>query len=86
MTSTVACVLLCVAVAAGTFWMRARRDLERAHAYGGAPAFIAAHLSPGESVGYLLSHRSYLFYGKDLANPVVSVPLLPNPCWSGINY
>jgi len=74
MASTLACGSLCVTVAAGTFWMRARRDLERAHAYGGAPAFIAAHLSPGESVGYLLSHRSYLFYGKDLANPVVSVP------------
>ena len=74
MTSTVACVLLCVAVAAGTFWMRARRDVERARAYGGAPEFIATHLRPGETVGYVFSPRSYVFYGKHFTNEVVYVP------------
>ena len=74
MTSTVACGMLCVGLAAGTFWMRARRDVERARAYGGVPEFIATQLAAGEAVGYLFSHHSYLFYGKDFTHPVVSVP------------
>ena len=73
-TSIVACGMVCVGLAAGTFWMRARRDVERARAYGGAPEFIATQLAAGEAVGYLFSHRSYLFYGKDFTHPVVPVP------------
>ena len=72
--SAVACGMLCVGLAAGTFWMRARHDVERARAYGGASEFIATHLVAGETVGYLFVPRSYLLYGKDLANPVVYVP------------
>jgi len=74
MASVVACGMLCVGLAAGTFWMRARRDVERARAYGGASEYIATHLVAGETVGYLFAPRTYLLYGKDIANPVVYVP------------
>ena len=73
-TTTIACGVLCLAVAAGTFWMRARHDVERARMYGGVGEFIASRLGPGETVGYLLSHQSYLFYGTALTNPVVFAP------------
>ncbi len=67
-------LVLCLAVSLGTYWLRFRRDAERVRAYGGAGGFISAHLGPGDAVASVLSHRSYLFYGKDFRNDVVYLP------------
>ncbi len=69
--AAVASLLICLVLLAGTRWLRLRRDRERVREYGGAGDFISAHLARDESVASVLSHRSYLFYGKDFRNEVV---------------
>ncbi|MFI5166966.1 MAG: hypothetical protein ACHQQS_10125 [Thermoanaerobaculales bacterium] len=50
------------------------REQQRSRAYGTAYTYIAGRVPPGETVGYILSHRAYPLYGPDLARPVRWVP------------
>ncbi len=65
------CVLLVYGV---TFVMRKRRDNKRPEAYGEVVTYLANHVGQKETIGYLASHRSYLFYGKELNRKVEYVP------------
>lgn len=67
---TVALSLFCIV----TFNARQQRELQRGTAYRGIYDFLARQVGKEEKVGYLLSHQSYLFYGKNFDRQVLSVP------------
>jgi hypothetical protein len=58
----------------GTFAARKKRDVGRHQAYQGIAEFIAKRTKPDEIIGYLSSHKAYLFYGKDLSRKVIHTP------------
>lgn len=68
------CALLLL-VAAMTWAGRERRERERRDIYGPAYAYLEDHLDPSQPVAYLLSDRSYQFYGRRLMRAVVYAPL-----------
>jgi hypothetical protein len=53
--------------------LRERRAEHRRDAYRGVSAFLEAKIGRDETIGYLLSHKSYLFYGEHLDRKVVYV-------------
>ncbi|MBM0744671.1 hypothetical protein JOY44_24205 [Phormidium sp. CLA17] len=58
-----------------TSWgAREARDIHRKEVYGGVYEYIAGNLKPTETLGYLLSYRSYFFYGKHWEQKVLYVP------------
>lgn len=58
-----------------TSWgIRERRDIERREVYGGVYEYIGSNLKPSETLGYLLSYRSYLLYGKHWNQKVLYIP------------
>ena len=57
-----------------TFNARQERELQRGKAYFGVLEFLANHVRQDETIGYLLSHQSYLFYGKKFDRQVLYVP------------
>lgn len=57
-----------------TFNARQERELQRDRAYHGVLNFLANHVGKNEKIGYLLSHQSYLFYGKSFDRQVLYVP------------
>jgi hypothetical protein len=64
-------VLLCSGV---TFLIRSHRLEARTHFYGGLTNFLESRTRPNETIAYLSSHRSYLFYGKTFDRTVVYLP------------
>ncbi|MEQ9356602.1 hypothetical protein [Coleofasciculus chthonoplastes] len=50
---------------------RERRDILRKEFYGGIYDYIEQNISPTERIGYLLTHRIYLFSGKNWDRNVV---------------
>ena len=52
---------------------REKRDINRKEVYGDVYEYIASNLKPTETIGYLLSYRSYLFYGKHWNQKVLYV-------------
>ncbi|MGH7896304.1 MAG: hypothetical protein ACREQQ_00005, partial [Candidatus Binatia bacterium] len=72
---TTLCLLL--AVTGASFWLRQRRDGERVKTFGPVFAWLESNVGADEVVGYALSHRSYLLYGKYLRRSVVYVPGAP---------
>lgn len=54
---------------------REKRDLARTEIYGGIYEYIERHINPADKIGYLLSSRNYIFYGRDLTYKVLHVPL-----------
>jgi hypothetical protein len=67
------CVLASVIVAASHV-LHTARAAGREVAYRGLLGFIDGEVPVHETVGYLLSHRSYLFYGSHFDRRVVYVP------------
>jgi len=67
------CCALVAVLADGAYALRAKRDAARAREYGGVGEFLAEHASADRPVGCLLSHRSYLFYGKHFTTKVAYV-------------
>jgi len=58
-----------------TSWgAREKKDGAREEVYGGVYEYIANNLKPTETLGYLLSYRSYFFYGKHWNQKVVYIP------------
>ncbi|MBW4518518.1 MAG: hypothetical protein KME16_02130 [Scytolyngbya sp. HA4215-MV1] len=53
---------------------REKRDIERHEIYRGVYDYIADFVGRDETIGYLLSYRSYFFYGKFLNQKVAYVP------------
>jgi hypothetical protein len=55
----------------------ARRERERnvRAFYGPVVDYVENQVAETETVGYLLSHRSYLFYGRNLDRKVVYIPI-----------
>jgi len=67
------CVLASVIVAA-SYVLHTARAAGREAAYRGLLGFIDGEVPVHETVGYLLSHQSYLFYGSHFDRRVVYVP------------
>ena len=61
--------LLIVASAA-----RYQRDKNRHEVYSGIYDYLEENTHPGEKIAYMLSFRSYLYYGKDFSRKVVYEP------------
>lgn len=59
------------------------RDKNRQEIYQGIYQYIEKNLAPDEKIGYFLSTRSYLFYGKHFKRQVFYIPLNLNqlPQW-----
>ncbi|OCR01564.1 hypothetical protein BCD67_18930 [Oscillatoriales cyanobacterium USR001] len=70
----VICVCLGLIVSA-TWVLREKRDVNRTEIYRGIYEYIEKNTLPNEKIGFFLSRRSYLFYGKNLDRQVLYVPL-----------
>ena len=66
--------ILAVLLVAGTLVAREQRDTRRNEVYGGIAEYIHKNVGQDEIIGYILSKRSYLFYGKELNRRVKYVP------------
>ncbi|MFB8793766.1 MAG: hypothetical protein U7126_05945 [Microcoleus sp.] len=53
---------------------REQRDVARTELYRGIYEYIDKNTVPDEIIGFFLSYRSYLFYGKNLNRQVLYVP------------
>lgn len=63
-----------VFVVTGTSITREKRDFNRPRVYGRVVQYIENHLDENETIGYVSSNRSYLFYGRGLNRRVIYVP------------
>lgn len=61
-----------------TWSMRELRDIYRTEIYRGIYQHLDANLNSNSKIAYLLSSRSYLFYGKEFNNTVLHIPLVPD--------
>ncbi len=69
--------LLCLlgTSAVGLTWKaREQRDVRRRRYLGGVMHYIANHVRPNETIGYLWNEQSYVLYGKELNRRVEYVP------------
>jgi hypothetical protein len=54
--------------------IRTKREAQRVDKYGGLVRFIDENTQPGQPVGYVCSHKGYLFYGAHLDREAVYCP------------
>lgn len=75
-----ACIALIVSA---SFVAREKRDIARAELYRGIYEYIDTNTVPDERIGFFLSSRSYLFYGRNLDRQVLYVPFRADrlPAW-----
>ena len=64
---------VCIGLIVIGHW-REKRDIARAEMYGGIYEYIDKNTVPDERIGFFLSSRSYVFYGKNLDRQVLYVP------------
>ncbi|MEG4961771.1 MULTISPECIES: hypothetical protein [unclassified Microcoleus] len=64
---------VCIGLIVIGHW-REKRDLARTELYRGIYEYIDKNTVPDERIGFFLSSRSYLFYGKNLDRQVLYVP------------
>ncbi|MFM9265153.1 hypothetical protein [Tychonema sp. BBK16] len=72
----ISCILIvcvCVGLIVIGDW-REKRDIACTEMYGGIHEYINENTVPNEKIGFFLSSRSYLFYGKNLNRKVLYVP------------
>jgi hypothetical protein len=55
-------------------YSREKRDIARTELYRGIYEYIDKNTAPDERIGFFLSSRSYLFYGRNLDRQVLYVP------------
>lgn len=68
-------IILCIAVIVNASWVaREKRDIARTELYRGIYEYIDKNTAVNENIGFALSFRSYLFYGKNLNRQVLYVP------------
>ncbi|MEG5001318.1 hypothetical protein [Microcoleus sp. B4-D4] len=62
---------------------REKRDIARTELYRGIYEYIDKNTVPDERIGFFLSSRSYLFYGRNLDRQVLYVPFKADriPAW-----
>lgn len=65
---------ICIGLIVIGSW-REQRDVARTALYRGIDEYINENTVPNEKIGFFLSSRSYLFYGKNLNRQVLYVPL-----------
>ncbi len=70
-----AIALILLLIIAASFGALEKRNLNRERIYQGLYEYIELNLAPREKIGYLCSERSYLFYGRNLNQQVLHVPL-----------
>ncbi|NEQ26050.1 MAG: hypothetical protein F6K28_44780 [Microcoleus sp. SIO2G3] len=71
-------ICICVGLLTATTWgLREYRAVHRTEIYRGIYEYLDSTISPTEKISYLLSSRSYLFYGKHFDKTVLHVPLIP---------
>jgi hypothetical protein len=64
---------VCIGLIVIGHW-REKRDIARAELYRGIYEYIDKNTVPDERIGFFLSFRSYLFYGRNLDRQVLYVP------------
>jgi hypothetical protein len=57
-----------------SFVAREKRDLLRADFFGDIYQYLNTSIDQNDKIGYILSYRSYIFYGKDLDKKVFYTP------------
>jgi hypothetical protein len=68
------CSLLIGLIFAFSFVARGIRDRHRSREYNGILEYIESNIPQDQTIGYLLSHRPYLMYGKHFNRKVAYVP------------
>ena len=68
----VASLLLIVFI--GGMIARQKRGSNRELIFRGLPGFLSEQLAPEEPLGYLMSHKAFLFYGPSLQRRVLFIP------------
>jgi hypothetical protein len=71
---SMAALLLVLLLSVGTFLLRLERAMHRTETYGPIVDHITDHMDADQRLGYVASHRSYLFYGRNLSQPLRYVP------------
>jgi hypothetical protein len=67
---------LCLILITSASWVaHEKRDEARFQTYQGIYEYMEHHLDKDENIGYLLSPRNYLLYGKELDRQVFHVPM-----------
>lgn len=77
-------IIACIALIVNASWVaREKRDIARTELYRGIYEYIDKNTGADEKIGFFLSSRSYLFYGKDLNRQVLYVPFRADriPAW-----
>jgi len=70
-------IIICICIAlmvSASLVAREKRDMARAELYRGIYEYIDKNTVPDERIGFFLSSRSYVFYGKNLDRQVLYVP------------
>lgn len=83
-SSYIMIICACIALMVSASWVaREKRDVARAELYRGIYEYIDKNTVPDERIGFFLSSRSYLFYGKNLDRQVLYVPFRADrlPAW-----
>jgi hypothetical protein len=70
-------MIICICIAlmvSASLVAREKRDIARAELYRGIYEYIDKNTVPDERIGFFLSSRSYVFYGRNLDRQVLYVP------------
>jgi hypothetical protein len=74
-SSYIMIICICIALMVSASWVaREKRDMARTELYRGIYEYIDKNTVPDERIGFFLSPRSYLFYGRNLDRQVLYVP------------
>lgn len=75
-TIRTAIIIGCIGLSIGATWVaRETRDINRGIIYRDIYKAIEQNTTPNQKLGFFLSRRSYLFYGKNLDRLVLNLPL-----------
>ncbi|MEG3974752.1 hypothetical protein QT970_09030 [Microcoleus sp. herbarium8] len=83
-SSYIMLICLCIALMVSVSWVaREQRDIARTQLYRGIYEYIDRNTVPDERIGFFLSSRSYLFYGRNLDRQVLYIPFRADriPAW-----
>jgi hypothetical protein len=74
-SSYIIIICICIALMVSASWVaREKRDMARTELYRGIYEYIDKNTVPDERIGFFLSPRNYLFYGRNLNRQVLYVP------------
>ena len=83
-SSYIVIISACIALMVSASWVaREKRDVARGELYRGIYEYIDKNTVPNERIGFFLSSRSYLFYGRNLDRQVLYVSFRADqlPAW-----